>query len=88
MICQSLRCKQVAGRCGTMRRTESSNQAPSFIRCSRRVLSGSEGGPGDSQTQFLVEHVGSGAQQSPPLVGEEATATGAVDLEAVVQLFR
>src|SRR5665213_2970229 len=50
-------------------------------------LSGSEGGVGGPQTQLLVEHVGGGAQQPPQLIGEEATATGAVDFQTVMQLF-
>src|SRR5450631_266503 len=50
-------------------------------------LGGSEGGARGAQTQFLVEHVGGGAQQTPQLIGEEAAATGAVDLKAVMQLL-
>ena len=38
MLCQSWRWAQDAGKCSTIRRTEDSTQAPSFIRCSRRVL--------------------------------------------------
>src|ERR1019366_7092103 len=36
---------------------------------------------------LLVEHIGGGSQQSAQLIGEEAAATGAVDFQAVVQLF-
>ena len=50
-------------------------------------LSGSEGGARGPQTQFLVEHVGGGAQKGAQLIGEEAAAAGAVDLQAMVQLF-
>jgi hypothetical protein len=50
-------------------------------------LSGSEGRAGSSQTQFLVEHVGGGAQEPSQLIGEEAAATGAVDFQAMMQLF-
>jgi hypothetical protein len=50
-------------------------------------LSGSEGGARGPQTQLLVEHVGGGAQKAAQLIGEEAATAGAVDLQAVVQLF-
>ena len=50
-------------------------------------LRGAKGGPCSPQPQFLVEHVGGGAQQPPQLISEEAAAAGAVDLQTVVQLF-
>jgi hypothetical protein len=48
-------------------------------------LSGSEGGPGGPQPQLLVKHVDRGAQQPSQLIGEEAAATGAVNLQAIMQ---
>ena len=50
-------------------------------------LGGSQGRAGGAQTQLLVEHVGGGAQQPPQLIGEEAAAAGAVDFQAMMQLF-
>lgn len=45
------------------------------------------GGARGVRAQLLVEDVGGGAQQAAELVGEEAAAAGAVDLEAVMQLL-
>ena len=50
-------------------------------------LGGSQGRAGGPQTQLLVEHVGGGAQQAAQLIGEEATAAGAVDFQAMMQLL-
>jgi hypothetical protein len=50
-------------------------------------LGGSEGGARSAQSQFLVEHVGGGGQKSAQLIGQEAGAAGAVDLQAVVQFL-
>ena len=50
-------------------------------------LGRSEGGAGGPQTQLLVEHVGGGTQQPSQLIGEEAAAAGAVDFQAMMQLF-
>ncbi len=50
-------------------------------------LRGTEGGPGSPQSQFLIEHVGGGAQEPAQLIGEEAAAAGAVDFQTMVQLF-
>jgi hypothetical protein len=50
-------------------------------------LGRAEGGARGAQAQLLVEHVGRGGQQSAQLVGEEAGAAGAVDLQAVVQFL-
>lgn len=54
----------------------------------RADLGAAVGGARGSQAQFLVEHIGGGAEQATQLVGEEASATGAVDLQAVMQLSR
>jgi hypothetical protein len=45
-------------------------------------LRASVGGARGSQAQLLVEHVGGGAQKTPQLIGEEAGATGAIDLKS------
>ena len=50
-------------------------------------LGASVSGTRGTQTQFLVEHIGGGAEQAAQLIGEEAGAAGAVDLQAVMQLF-
>ena len=50
-------------------------------------LGRTEGGARGSQAQLLVEHIGRGGQKPPQLVGQEAGAAGAVDLQAVVQLL-
>lgn len=50
-------------------------------------LGRSEGGARGLQAQLLVEHIGRGGQQSAQLVGKEAGAAGAVNLQAVVQFF-
>ena len=50
-------------------------------------LGGSEGGARGPQSQLLVEHVGGGSQKTAQLIGEEARATGTVDLQAVVQFL-
>ena len=50
-------------------------------------LGRSEGRAGCLQTQLLVEHVDGGAQQPPQLSGKEVAAAGAVDLQAMMQLF-
>lgn len=49
-------------------------------------LSGSERGARGPQPQPLVEHIGGGGEQPPQLIGEEAAATGAVDLQAMAAL--
>ena len=46
-------------------------------------LSGSECGPGSSQTQVLVEDVGGGAQQPAQLVGPEHDWCMCVDAEVI-----
>src|SRR5207247_7509526 len=46
-------------------------------------LSAGTSGPGSPQSQLLHQDVGSGGEQNPELVGPEAGATGAVDLEVV-----
>lgn len=53
----------------------------------RAQLSASTAGARCAQAQLLHEHVGGSRQQSTQLVGEEAPATRAVDLQPVVQLF-
>ena len=85
IICQSWRCKEVAGRCKTMRRTDDSSQAPSLYQVFAQGadLSGSECGPGSSQTQVLVEDVGGGAQQPAQLVGPEHDSCMCVDAEVI-----
>jgi hypothetical protein len=50
-------------------------------------LSPTEGGAYRFEAQFLIEDVRSGGEQRSKLIGEEAGAAGAVDLEPVVQLF-
>src|SRR5271163_1597041 len=50
-------------------------------------LGGAKGGARGAQSQLLEQHVRGGGQQSAQLIGEEAAATGAVDFQAVVQLF-
>ena len=50
-------------------------------------LGRAERGACGPQAQLLEEHVGGGGQKPPQLVSEEAGATGAVDLESVVQLL-
>jgi len=50
-------------------------------------LRGAERGPGSPQPQFLIEHVRGGAQEPAQLIGEEAAAAGAVDVQPVMQLF-
>jgi hypothetical protein len=50
-------------------------------------LSPTEGGAYRFEAQFLIEDVRSGGEQRSQLIGEEAGAAGAVDLEPVVQLF-
>ncbi len=50
-------------------------------------LGRAERGARSAQAQLLVEHVGGSGQQPPQLVGQEAGATGAVDLQAMVQLL-
>src|SRR5512139_3899425 len=52
-----------------------------------RDLSASELGARGSEAQLLHEDVGGGGEEDAELVGEEARAAGAVDLEAVVQLL-
>ena len=54
----------------------------------RADLGGSEGGARGTQTQLLVQHIGGGAEQPPQLIGKEASATGAVDFQAMMQLSR
>src|SRR5271156_7071734 len=44
-------------------------------------------GPGGPQAQFLQQHVGGRRQQHAELIGPEIGATGAVDLESLVQLL-
>jgi hypothetical protein len=44
-------------------------------------LRGSKHGARSPQAQFLVEHIGRGAQQPPQLVGKNAAGTGAVDFQ-------
>ncbi len=56
-----------------------------FAQCAD--LGRSEGGARGSQVQLLVEHVGRSGQQAAQLVGQEASAAGAVDFQAVVQLL-
>jgi hypothetical protein len=50
-------------------------------------LSRPEDGARGTPAQLLVEHIGGSAEQTPKLIGEEARATGAIDLKSVVQLF-
>jgi hypothetical protein len=53
----------------------------------RRHLGTSAGGPCGTESQLLDEHVGSSGEEDAELVGEEAGAAGAINLESVVKLF-
>lgn len=50
----------------------------------RRDLSACEGGARGVQPQLLEQYVGGGGHKPTPLIGEEARAAGAIDLEPVV----
>ena len=69
MICQSLRCRQVEGRCKTMRRTDDSVPGTQLhqVFAQRADLSGSESGAGGAQMLFLIEHLDGGEQTAQRL---------------------
>jgi len=50
-------------------------------------LGAGTGGAGGAQPQFLHQHVGGRGEQHPELVGPEARAAGAADLQTVVQFL-
>ena len=88
MRCHSQRCSAPSGKCTTMRRTEVSIQAPSLINRSRSVLTCAlAGGSLGGQSHFLHQHVRRRRDQHAQLIGQKVRATGAVDLQSVVQLF-
>ena len=73
------------GRCKTMRRTETTTWAPNCeqaVAQPRHLGAGARGNRG-AQSQFLHQDVGGGGHQDPQLVGPEAAAAGAVDLQTV-----
>ena len=52
-----------------------------------RHLGAGTGGARRAQPEFLHEHVGGGGEQHAQLIGPEATAARAVDLQAINQLL-
>ena len=54
----------------------------------RRYLRTRQAGSDRTAAQLLHEHVSSGGQKDPELIGQKARAAGAVDLQPVVQLSR
>jgi hypothetical protein len=50
-------------------------------------LGGGEAGPLRPQPQLLKQDIGSGAEQDPELIGEKARATGAVNVQTVIQFL-
>ena len=53
-----------------------------------RHLGAGTGGARRAQPEFLHQHVGGGGEQHAQLIGPEATAARAVDLQAIEQLLR
>jgi hypothetical protein len=52
-----------------------------------RDLSAGQGGTAGLSSDLLHKGVGGGGEQDPKLVGPEARATGAVELQTVMQFF-
>ena len=72
-----------------MRRTDVSIQAPSFSKRSRKVLTWARAArPPGLQAKFPHRHIGDRRHQSAELVGQEARATGAVDLQAQLEFLQ
>ena len=77
------------GRCRTTRRTEPTTCAPNLREpvAQPRHLGAGTGGARRAQPEFLHQHVGGGGEEHAQLIGPEATAARAVDLQAIEQLL-